>query len=560
MADAAKRARGADPAGLPWSARTVLRLADLFRAPITAAGVDFPQLRALIELRLTIDSRRGDGQEGGFRYFGAVFRGGLLAIFGLATGVGGTQLNDPSHYTSLTASVLFFLGTVSVAAFLVDQLFDASIDTLLAPRPVIDATAMAARVAIVACDVLLICAPFALPTIVIGAFRYGVFPFLPAYTVACVLVSLLGTSLLVLFFGVAMRTMSVERFKRVVTYVQIAFAMAGMIVPQFLGRLVDAKHLSAGFDALALLYPPIWFGRAVAFAHGSHDAVTLIGAALSIVVPFGALVVAFRLLENRFIAAQLAPASMRAARSTSFSPPVARLARRFTRDREELAGAELALALTGRERGLMMRILPQLAFPVMMTISLLFRPHRAGVAAGVDTWWWIAVDFCAFVAPNVVFNARFSENPEAAWTLDAAPVSGRRRVLVGALRAMLARFVIGPGVIVTAVIAAFTGPLGLVDGLTALALVTSEVVSITRATTHRAPFAQPYSKDSAADLTGLGLMHMLGIGLVIGVQAIGQFWSPWRWVLPVLAIPLAIVMWRSLDDVEVAGSPSRSSL
>ncbi len=534
----------------PWTTRTLLRVADALRRPIAGFGVDYPQFRSLLELRLTLDARRAPTPDGSFRHFGMAATSLFFAAFGVGLGLIAAQVRSPALYTSIVTSVVFFLGTISVAVYLSEQLFDPSIDTLLAPRPVVDATAMAARVAIVLADVLVLCAPFVIPTLLIGSFRYGVFPFAPAFAIASLLASMLGTALLVLSFGIAMRVLSVERFKRFITQLQVVFAIVLMIGPQVLARMTDPSKIAEGFGAAVLLYPPTWFGRVVALASGAHDVTTCIGAGLAVVLPFAAIRVAFRLLKDRFIAAQTAPASTRAARRVPFLPPIARIARRFVRDREELAGVELALSLLGRERGLLMRTLPQLAFPVVMLMSFVWQPRHGGDADS-RFWWWIVIHFCGFITPTVAFNLQFSDTPEAAWAFDAAPIVDRSRVLAGVIRAALGRFVIGPAFLCAVVISALTGRYGFVDAISALALATAESVTIARMLANKRPFARTYTKEAASDLMGIAMLHLCGMFAVIGVQSIGQFWAPWRFALPFLAIPFAAHVWRSIDDVDV---------
>ena len=526
--------------------RVILWLFDRIAFLIRLSGADYGQFRAILQAKLLLDNRR---QTSAVRtrsrlpqnmFVRTLAFYGFMGIFPAMT-----LLVASSPLTALTlvhAFIMVMVGMSLVADF-TSVLIDTTDLTVLGPRPVSGRTLLAARLAHICTYLGLLALAVSAGTLIMGSIAYrGLFPLVYLGTLICsVTLVVFGVNL---FLLVTLRFMNIERFKDLIVYFQVGMFVVMFGGYQILPRLIDMKRLRV-VDITGrwwtYLFPPSWFGGPVELLASGGSVPVWLLTAEAVIVPLVGLFLVVRFLAPRFSRSLLEMDSDVADGGSAAQPKGTRLrdalARRVARTPGQRMGFDLVWAMSSRDRQLKTRIYPQLTFPLVWPVVMLFvsdeGPAQVIANLGQSRSYLFLLYLVAMSLLGMLFQIQHSSQFEAAWVYYALPVRRPGEVMVGALQAMIWRFGVPIFALFAVVLGILVGP-SVLPGVV-LALIANGIVWVLGAflMLRNLPFSQEITPMESGGRFGFMFLLMLFPCATGGLHYLLTF-------IP-YAVPLAIV-------------------
>jgi len=428
-----------------------LFLVRIFKKPVQWLGVDFEQFEVLLRTKLTIDFRSGSSafQTSGRKKqtFGMQFF--IFTLFGLMMGLLSLSIKD----LMMSLTIFFTLIMVMLAMTLISEfttvLFDHRDNQILLPRPVSNRTLLLLRLVHIQFYMGYIALALSLGTGVLVAVKYKGIAVL-IYFVAVGLstwVTLVSTTFVYLLIS---KIVDSERFKDIITYVQIVFAILIFTGYQLLPRLVGEdviQNTGLSIHAWTFFYPPAWFAGLVKLSQvsiisASEFALSLI----AVIVPVAGAILLVRFLSHGFeniLGEGSSESSVPLKQKSKPGNVSERIINFFCSSEIEKAGWRMAVSTTKRDRKFKQSVYPQFGMVLVVAIVIL-KPDLKNAAtslqeAGGFSKYLFLIIF-GFTGSTAVLQLPFTDTPEASWIYRSLPVKDTGHILTGAVKSMLMRF------------------------------------------------------------------------------------------------------------------------
>lgn len=490
-----------------WLMQVVLLPAPIYRR----MGADVGLVKTILGTKLTLDDRtpntlqqvqrKGAGKPVKTATLGAMLMSAVLGLLYLSAFVLGKDV-----VTQLT--VYFFMFFVLLSSMLIADftsvLLDVRDNTIILTRPVNDATFLTARLLHILIHLTKLVLPMSLPGVVYIGYNYGVglaFWFL----VPVVLLILFSIFFINALYLVFMRLVSPQRFQAIISYVQVGLAIgiyaSYQVVPALMDNYGDLD-LQIGRYWFAPLLPPFWFASVWQGLHAPLAGLEKLGLLLGLLIPLLAIWVVVRYLAGAFISQLTLSANRNAetqpASKNAVAYPVGlaeKAAAVFTPEGLQRAGFLFTWKISGRSRDFRMQVLPAIGYLLVFAGITFFRALSKGDFSGFDgrgkTLVLSVLYFGTYVLVVALGQMKFSEKWKASWVFLATPVVRPGGIIVGAFKAMVAKFYLPLALLVFAVGIFISGPAiipNLLLGLANQLLIAAVLVYINQ---RQLPFSQP---------------------------------------------------------------------
>jgi ABC-2 type transport system permease protein len=447
--------------------KIILGMLDFFSWLFRAMQVDYPQLRAIIAIKLTMDNRRQivafkqkSNNETNNAFLTTVL---FYAFFGLF--IAFVLFGIPHMIVALIIffSYIMVMLSMTIITDFSSTLLDTSDNTIILPRPVTSRTLFVARIVHILIYLSLLTAGLALIPSVVMLIKYGWVMFVLFLVGVClsVLVALSFTNGLYLL---VMRFASEEKLKNVINYFQIVMAVTIMggyqVLPRVLGRF-DLETYEFDIQWWAYFTPPVWLAGALEAVHERNfDTPHLILIGLALTLP----VLVF-LVINKY----LTPVFSRklGAISTASEPVVTRTVQQqgknfaskiadwLTRNLQERAAFEFVYKTLARDRKIKLKVYPTFGYVFIFGLIFIMRSREDFLVTFQNlhnTEYHLMLIYLTFMILQVaLFEIPYSDDFKASWIYAAAPLTKPGEILSGMLKAMFVRLFI-PGYLAIAII------------------------------------------------------------------------------------------------------------
>ena len=436
-----------------------LKILDLLRPLFTRLGVDFGQLRAIVEVKLKMDNRRSrfnqtskkQKESNASFYWTLLIYVCFSSIFSAFVFFSASIM---SVYSLVFSYIMFMLAMTLITDFSA-VILDSNDNAVLLPRPIDDRTLLIARITHIMMYLLSMMFALSLPTLLVTGIKYGfgaAFIFLIISLLALILIVFL-TNILYL---VLMKFTSEERLRNIINSFQIILTFVFMGGYRVVGQMVDMKsmmnNLAVETKWWHYLVPPIWMGNSMEVAiNHRFDATKFSFIFLTLTMPF----VVVYLVNNVFSGIfNEKIAGMDAAKKTVKLPNsqqkegfVAKLAKIFTGTPAERGTFEFVWKITARDRKFKLRVYPSLAYLFIYPIFI-FGSAKGGIMERIEslqeseTPALMIIYFCFALMLTIRTQTSQSEEFKASWIFNLAPITQPGEVLSGAFRSILVKFML----------------------------------------------------------------------------------------------------------------------
>lgn len=445
-----------------WLNKALLALALSPRLLYRRWGIDVPQLSAILSAKLMMDDRRPNSLQAGRQHSdegkeinhstaGTMIMSGvmgLIFLFAFAFG------ND--YVTQLT--VYFGMFIVMLSMLLVSDFTSVLIDVrdnqIILPKPVSDRTFVVSRLLHVFLHVCKVVFPMSLPGMIYLSFDSNPVAGLLLLCLAG-FATLFSVFLINAVYLAILRVTTPERFKSIIGYVQIAFAILIYACAQLMPRFEE----TAAFDGFTLaenpwmiLAPPYWFAAAFdTLFSGSGQWFQLVAAVMAPAVPLLCIYLVVKYLAPAFNQKlALTGGSEGTANETAVSPTAqggsdlaGTLARWLTQSGAERTGFLFTWKMMARSRDFKLRVYPAIGYlAVMMVVTL--SKSRGGDTPDSGFFSGFSAIAPAYLINIVLFAATgqmaYSDKFKAAWMFYVSPLIRPGPLVSGALKAAVLKF------------------------------------------------------------------------------------------------------------------------
>lgn len=446
----------------------LLKLLDLFKVLFIRVGVDFEQLRAIVEVKLMMDNRRqivsyqrkGKTESSNAflmtLFFYAIFGGFVaLAIYGIPSFVLGMIV----FYSYIMVMIIMTLITDFSSILL-----DTSDNTIILPRPVDGRTLFVARLMHILLYLGQLAFGLSIIPIIVVIIKYGAVMAV-AFFVGIILSALTAVSLTNAFYLLLMQFASEEKLKNIINYFQIVmavFIMGGyQILPRMMERL-DIENYVFEIHWWNFLIPPIWMAGALETIHLRQlDLLHLGLITIAVVLPIAGTYLVNKYLSpvfSRKLGALSGGVEQTETPRTEKGTLIERISGWISRSAIERGAFDLIFRILGRDRKIKLKIYPAFGYIIIFGFIFMMR----GKEDLATTWanlpnsqYHLLLIYLTFmILQTALHEIPYSDDFKASWIYFSAPLERPGEILSGTLKAMFVRlFIPGYTIIATFVLA-----------------------------------------------------------------------------------------------------------
>ncbi|MBO0937623.1 hypothetical protein J2I47_13785 [Fibrella sp. HMF5335] len=458
---------------------TTLWLIDRLPFLWRALGVNYPQLRAILGVKLTLDNRRPatafqrwnqKETESNYSFYVSL---GIYAFMGIFAAVMLALVPPPA----IVPAGVFFFGYVMVICALTlindfsSVILDTSDNQIMLFRPVDGRTTLIARIVHVVSYLFTLTLAISITGILVIGVRFGV-----GAGLLTLLLSLLTAILMVfitnvLYLGL-MQFTSESKLRELINYVQIITAIVFYAGFQIMPRLIDKGSFAAQpftWTWWHYLLPPYWSAGSLDMVINHRiDGPHLLVFGLITTMPFAGLWLMARVLAPAFNrklggldAEANAPEQAVSAKSAIPASSLAdRLGTWLSTSALERAAFSFVWHISDRDRQFKLRAYPQLgyglAFVLFTTLTRrgIFESGSQGAATNHLLILYMGVLFMMAAMSLTAVSDQF----KAAWVYTSAPVTRPGDLLAGRFKAVVVKLMLPYYTLLTAYVFYLKGP------------------------------------------------------------------------------------------------------
>ncbi|MFB9324529.1 hypothetical protein ACFFSY_01070 [Paenibacillus aurantiacus] len=537
-----------------------LKLLDKMERLFTALGVDYPLMRRILQVKLTMDSRRvptviaqtsakkkgADSNEPpkDVNYF--VRSLWLYALLGLILVPLVVMGDNYMFQMALVFGVLMFLVTTSMISDFSSVLLDLRDKSILHTKPVPPRTIHAARTVHILIYLSFLTGAIAGPSLIAGAIRHGLL-FLLLFLAEVVLADMLIVVLTALLYVLLLRLFDGEKLKDMINYVQILLSVVIAVGYQVVARSFEWMDLQVNFlfQWWHAVVPPIWFAAPFELLlHGERSAATLMLTGLALFIPilsmllYGKLIPVFeRDLQKLADHGAIRPSS----RHGRFADRAARV---LCRSNEERTFFRFTLNMLKGEREFKLKTYPSVGFSIIFPFIFLYSAFSdMPWQAFADSRWYMTVYLSGMLIPTVSYMMKFSGTYKGAWIYGVAPISHRQVIVTGVLKAALLRLFVPVFAVQAAIFVALFGARILPDLAAVLLAMLLYAYLCFSVLNRELPFSHSFEGASGGGgitmfgmvllIFGFALVHLATTFIPLGI-----------WIYAALLLGANVLVWR----------------
>lgn len=538
-----------------------LFLIQLMRKPLEWMGADYAQLRLLLHTKLTMDFRRVPSSLNTSGKSKQTFSRQLLifSMLGIFISFGFFTIHDVLlNFTISYAIIMVMLCTNLISEF-TSVLFDQRDNQIILVRPISNRTLLLSRLLHIQFYLMFIGLALSAISTIVTIVKFGVLAgvFYLIGVLLCTWISILFTSL---FYILISKFVSGERFKDIITYVQIFLAIIIMGGYQLIPRMMDVDgiaNFTMRIQPYTYFVPPAWLAAWVQLSmpKGISSQIVMLSIPAILFTAVGGMLLV-RFLSGGFanILAQTGETTSVTKKNKTGIKPATGIYRLFCVSAHEKTGWKLALAMTKRDRKFKQAVYPAYGFMIVMAIALL-RPDFNNLSQ-----WYIQLGessrylmfiFFGFFASNCVDQIRYTDTPEAGWVYKALPIAAPGHILSGAIKAVLIKhFVPIYVILITAATVIWGWHILPLMFLGAILIITATLISIIIQNI-ALPFTQPREMQQKGSNFLKIMLGTIIMGALIGFVYLASFFPGWVvYILGALALLGNVFIYKYIRGIK----------
>ncbi|MBU9713092.1 hypothetical protein [Evansella tamaricis] len=422
-----------------------LRILDSFQSLFLKFGINYPVMRKILQLKLTMDRRRvptvfndfGKKKEDDSNQFiKSLWVYGLIGLILIPF----LFITDSYIFSiSIFFGILMFILMTSMISDFSQVLLDIRDKNILSSKPVDKRTINAAKIVHISIYMFLLTFTITAIPLIVSLFARGILFFLLLLG-QIILVDLLIVVATALLYLLILRFFDGEKLKDIINYVQILLSASIVIGYQVVIRSFGIVDLDIIFDPVwwHIVIPPIWYGALFELLFGGNmSEYFILFSVLACVLPFVSI----------FIYIKSIPAFERnlekltnqsSSKKKGFSPISRWLAKTVCATREERTFYQFARTMMKNERQFKLKVYPSfgfsIIFPFLIILTELGTRSLEEIGQGRT---YFSIYLSTLMISTIILMLRYSEYAKGAWIYKAIPIKDTGAIYKGTLKAFM---------------------------------------------------------------------------------------------------------------------------
>lgn len=420
-----------------------LRFLDKFKGLFSKMGIDYSMMRAILEVKLTMDRRRipsvlsdttkiDEDKNYFLRSLWIYILYGLILIPFLFFG------GHSFIQMSLIFGVLFFILITTMIADFSSVMLDINDRHILHTKPVGNRTISAAKsIHMVIYLFLIITALTAIPIVFMLINRGVLFVLLFIAKLTAMMVFLIVFTSMIYFL--ILRFFDGERLKDVVNYVQIILSVSIFVGFQVLVRIFDFSSFEFLYDFSwwHIMVPPFWFAAPFELLLAGNSSLPMVILSLmSVVLPIISLIIYIKMMPafERYLEKMKEVSFGKGKRfrwAEEFWPKL------LCRTKEERVSFRFSSIMISRERDFRLKVYPGIGIAIFLPFLILFNDYPSGSFEELrNSNYYMSIYLCGLVLSTSIQMLKYSNSYKGAWVFTISPKS-EKLVYGAAIKAVL---------------------------------------------------------------------------------------------------------------------------
>ncbi len=419
-----------------------LRILDPLRPMFEWAGIDYPIMMKILQVKLVMDGRRvpmvlnGSQRKDkdGNNFIKSL---GIYVLFGLIT-LPFLWIGDNFAFQmSIIFGMIMFLVSTSLISDFSSVMLDVKDKTIFSTKPINERTIGAAKIIHIFIYLLLLTLSIASSPLIGVLIKNGIL-FFALFLVELLFMNFIIIVLTTMIYMIILKFFDGEKLKDIINYVQIALSITMAVGYQLISRVFNTVDLTIVFIPSWWQYfiIPVWFGAPFEWAfHHDQNAHYKFLSLCAFVVPIIALFLYIKLMpsfERNLQKLSNHSVSNKKKRLLPFY-----LSRFICANRIEKTFYRFTISMLKNERSFKLKVYPALGFSVVFPFIVLFNQIQqegfGSIGAGSG---YYSLYLNAIFIPTVVMMVKFTDSYKGAWVYQIMPDRDEGSVIKGVLKAV----------------------------------------------------------------------------------------------------------------------------
>ena len=439
----------------------------LFAPLYRRMNVDINHLKAILTAKLTIDNRRPSTfnqmqsrQEKKELNRATLSTMSSALVMGLLLLISFAISQDMTTRLTVWFSMFIFILASTLISDFTAVLIDIKDNMIILPKPVNDATFVTYRLLHITIHITKILLPMLLPTLVFLLVKGEVAVLIPFLAMAF-MATLFAVFLINAVYILILKITTPEKFKSIISYFQIGFAIvifgAYQLLPRFMDMTAVGDLQISGLKYIRL-YPPFWFAESCeAFCSFSFGNMQILSIALSVLIPLLSIILVIKYLAPSFTQ-KLSLINSSAVEIKNASPEkdnsskkrfalTEYMAGKITNGEKELMGFLFTWKMMGRSREFKIKVFPSFGYVLVIFLLIILdqktRPLAEIISLSAKGRMFIIllIYFSSLISITALAQISYSDKSKASWIFNASPLESPGNIITGALKSVIAGFV-----------------------------------------------------------------------------------------------------------------------
>ncbi|MEW9501004.1 hypothetical protein [Jeotgalibacillus marinus] len=422
-----------------------LRFLDRFEKGFNKVGIEYPLLRHILKIKLTMDSRRiptvysqqkVDESKDKNHFLRSLW---IYALYGLAVVPFLFFADQYFFQMSIIFGVLMFILMTSMISDFSAVLLDIRDRAIIGPKPINKRTLSAAKMIHVSIYMFFLTTATVAVPLVVSLFSMGIGFFL-LFLLEVILLVMLILVLTACIYIFILRFFDGERLKNMINYIQILLTIGIFIGYQVVIRSFEFIAMEINFTPAwwQLLTPPVWFGALhEVILQGERSIFVIILAVMAILIPILMMILYVRLMPT--FEHQLQKLSHT---EVGVKKRQAKWKKTFVKwispNKEERSVYYFARSMMKSEREFKLKVYPSLGFAIVVPFIFMFSMSQASSFDDLrDGNSYYFIYFSLLVIPTIFSMVKYSSGYKGSWIYEVASIQHRSSIYSGTLKAGL---------------------------------------------------------------------------------------------------------------------------
>lgn len=425
---------------------TILKFIDHFKGLFWKIGIDYPVLRTILQVKLTMDQRKlptvfsqanqkKEKKEDKYAYIKSLW---LYAFMGLILIPLMAFGDNYLFQMSVSFGIILFLIMTSMISDFSGVLLDIRDKHILHTKPINRRTINTAKVLHIMIYLSQLTIAITLIPLVVSLLKQGIIFFLMT-VVLLILANLFIVVITALLYLAILRFFDGEKLKDMINYVQIGLSIVIMIGYQVVIRSFELVDLNIVYQVhwWHVFFVPMWFAAPYEWIlNGNIETMIILLAALAIILPIVAIIIYGKLIPS-FEKNLEKLTSQSKAKKSKVSKLGEILITLFIRSREEKAFYQFTGKMISQERDFKLKVYPSLGFSIVIPFLFLYSGTNLGDISFATSSSYLTIYFTMINIPTIIFMMRYSGKFKGAWIFTILPIADFSMYYKGALKAVM---------------------------------------------------------------------------------------------------------------------------